>query len=111
MGILRDCWQKEGSLQVVCATSPPATTTLAYHGRTTSMQSHLWSHHPDKYGESSKESWSQRKLDSFVHAKKCSAECAEEITSRRAEMVASIVEGVGFKYLLSPGIAFLHIYT
>ena len=46
MGILRDCWRKEGSLQVVRA-----------------MQSHLSSHHPDKYaGESSKESQSQRKL-------------------------------------------------
>ena len=56
---------------------PPATTTLAYHGGTTSMQSHLSSHHPDKYaGESSKESQSQRKLDSFVHAKKCPAERA-----------------------------------
>ena len=30
---------------------PPAATTLAYHGGTTSMQSHLSSHHPDKYGE------------------------------------------------------------
>jgi len=29
---------------------PPAATTLAYHGGTTSMQSHLSSHHPDKYG-------------------------------------------------------------
>ena len=68
---------------------PPATTTLAYHGGTTSMQSHLSSHHPDKYaGESSKESQSQRKLDSFVHAKKCPAERAEEITRRIAEMVA-----------------------
>ena len=28
---------------------PPAATTLAYHGGTTSMQSHLSSHHPDKY--------------------------------------------------------------
>ena len=86
MGILRDCWRKEGSLQVVRA-----------------MQSHLSSHHPDKYaGESSKESQSQRKLDSFVHAKKCPAEHAEEITRRIAEMVArdlrpiSIVEGAGF---------------
>ena len=87
---------------------PPATTTLAYHGGTTSMQSHLSSHHPDKYaGESSKESQSQRKLDSFVHAKKCPAERAEEITRRIAEVVArdlrpiSIVEGAGFKHLLS----------
>ena len=82
---------------------PPATTTLAYHGGTTSMQSHMLSHHPDEYGESSKESQSQRKLDSFVHAKKC----AEEITSRIAEMVArdlwpiSIFKGAGFKHLLS----------
>ena len=67
------------------------------------MQSHLSSHHPDKYaGESSKESQSQRNLDSFVHAKKCPAERAEEITRRIAEMVArdlrpiSIVEGAGF---------------
>ena len=44
--------------------------------------------HPDKYDESSKESQSQHKLDSFVHAKKCSAECAEEITRRIAEIVA-----------------------
>ena len=71
------------------------------------MQSHLSSHHPDKYaGESSKESQSQRKLDSFVHAKKYPAERAEEITRRIAEMVArdlrpiSIVEGAGFKHLL-----------
>ena len=86
---------------------PPAATTLAYHGGTTSMQSHLSSHHPDKYGESSKGSGSQCKLDSFVRPKKCPAERAEEITRRIAEMVArdlrpiSIVEGVGFKHLFS----------
>ena len=52
------------------AASCAATITLvAYHGGTTSIQSHLLSHHPDKYGESSKESWSQCKLDSFVHGK------------------------------------------
>ena len=67
------------------------------------MQSHLSSHHPDKYGESSKERQSQCKLNSFVHAKKCSA----EITRRIVELVArdlqpiSIVEGAGFKHLLS----------
>jgi len=71
------------------------------------MQSHLSSHHPDKYSESSKESRSQRKVDSFVPAKWCPAERAEEITVRIAEMVArdlrpiSIVEGAGFKHLLS----------
>jgi hypothetical protein len=71
------------------------------------MQSHLSSHHPDKYGESSKGSGSQRKLDSFLHTKKCPAERAEEITRRIAEVVArdlrpiSIVEGAGFKHLLS----------
>ena len=86
---------------------PPATTTLAYYGGTTSMLSHLSSHHPDKYDESSKGSGSQCELDSFVCAKKCPAECAEEITRRIAEMVARdlrpiiIVEGVGFKHLLS----------
>ena len=44
---------------------------------------------------------------SFVHVKKCSAQHAEEITTRTAEMVSrdqrpiSILEGVGFKNLLS----------
>ena len=67
------------------------------------MQSHLLSHHPDKYSENSKESRSQHKLDSFVHAKKCSAECAKEITRRIAEIVTrdlgsiSIVKEAGFK--------------
>lgn len=88
---------------------PPAATTLPYGG-TTSMLRHLLSRHSDKYGKNSKGSGpseSQCKLpDSFVHAKKCSAECAEEITSRMAEMVArdmwpiSVIEGVGFKNLL-----------
>ena len=67
---------------------PPATTTLAYHGGTTSMQSHLSSHHPDKYGESSKGKC-QHKLDSFVCEKKCPAARAEEITRRIAEVVAN----------------------
>ena len=65
---------------------------------------HLSSHHHDKYGDSSKEGGSQHKADSFVDAKKCPAESAEEITRRIAEMVArdlwpiSIVEGVhGFQ--------------
>ena len=52
---------------------PPATTTLAYHGGTTSMQSQFSSHHPDKYGESSKGSRSQHKLDSLLYTK-CPAE-------------------------------------
>ena len=52
------------------------------------MQSHLLSHHPDKYDESSKGSWSQGKLNRFVRMKKCPAEHAEEITRRIAEMVA-----------------------
>ena len=51
------------------------------------MQSHLSSHHPDNCGESNKESRRQCKLDSFVHAKKCSAERAEEITRRIVDMV------------------------
>ena len=103
-----DYFEIVGEKKVRCKLRmPPATTTLAYHGGTTSMQSHLSSHHPDRYGESSKESRCQRKLDSFVHAKKCLAERAEEITRRIAEMVArdlrpiSIVEGAGFKHLLS----------
>ena len=63
--------------------------------------------HPDKYDESTKESRSQCKLDSFVHAKKYSAECVEEITRRIADTVArdlwpiTIVEGADFKHLLS----------
>lgn len=61
---------------------PPATTTLAYHGGTTMVQSHLLSLHPDKYGESSKGSGSRCKLDSFVR------ERAEEITRRIPKMVA-----------------------
>ena len=60
----------------------------------------LYEPHPDKYDESGKESHSQCRLDSFVHAKKYSAECAEEITRRIAEIVArdlwpiTIVEGM-----------------
>ena len=81
MGLLA----KRRLLQVVCA---PATITLAYRGGTMSMQSHLSSHHPDKYGESSKGSRSQRKLDSFVRVKKCLAERTEEITNRIVEIVA-----------------------
>ena len=85
--------------------APLVTTTLAYHDGTTLMQSHLLTHHPDKYNESSKESGSQCKLDQFVHAKKCPAKRAEEITRRIAQMVArdlrpiNIIEGVGFKHL------------
>ena len=88
-----DYFELVGEKKVRCKLCvPPAATTLAYHGGTTSMLSHLSSRHPDKYGESSKgssPSGSQRKLpDSFVRAKKCSAERAQEITSRIAEMVA-----------------------
>ena len=67
-----DYFEIVGEKKVRCKLCvPPASTTLAYHGGTTSMQSHLSSHHPDEYGESSKGSGSQRKLDSFVRAKKC----------------------------------------
>ncbi len=100
-----DYFEIVGEKKVHCKLCvPPATTTLAYHGGTTSMQSHLSSHHPDKYAGESKGSGSQRKLDSFMRAKKCPAERAEEITRRIAEMVArpiSIVEGAGFNHLLS----------
>ena len=83
MEIHRDFWRKEGSLQVV----------RAYY-----FSLSWWNHiyvkpldepHPDKYDESSKESRSQCKLDSFVHVKKCSAECAEEIT-RRIAVICSL---------------------
>jgi len=40
---------------------------LRYHGGTTSMQSHLMNHHPDKYVYmSGKDSKNQRKIDSFM---------------------------------------------
>ena len=80
---------------------PPATTTYF----SLSWWNHiyvkpLYEPHPDKYDESGKESHSQCRLDSFVHAKKYSAEYAEEITRRIAEIVArdlwpiTIVEGM-----------------
>ena len=47
MGLFRDLWRQKGSLQVVRAT---CRYHLACHGGATSMQSHLSSHHPDKYG-------------------------------------------------------------
>ena len=73
----------------LCVT--PAATTLAYHGGTMSMLSHVSSYHPDKYCESSKgrgPSGSQLKLlDSFGHMK-IRSQRAEETTSRMVEMVA-----------------------
>lgn len=88
--------------------TPPTCTILAYHGKTTSMKSHLTSHHPNEYEETSQaKTGSQRSLDSFVHSKKCSTEHAKKITQRIAEMVAwdprpiSVVEGVGFLNLVS----------
>ena len=45
-----DYFEISGDKKVRCKLCvPPAATTLAYHGGTTSMQSHLLSHHPDKY--------------------------------------------------------------
>ena len=52
----------------------------------------------DKYGESSKGSGSQRKLDSFLHTKKCPAERAEEITRRIAEVVARDLRPISIVY-------------
>ena len=101
-----DYFETVGEKKVRCKLCVPPTS-LAYHGGSTSMQNHLLSHHPDKYSESSKESGSQRKLDSFVPVKKCPAERAEEITVRIAEMVArdlrpiSIIEGASLKHLLN----------
>ena len=52
---VREYFEIVGEKKVRCKLCvPPVTTTLAYHGATTSMQSHLSSHNPDKYDESSK---------------------------------------------------------
>jgi len=53
--------------------TPPNSTTLVYHGETTSMQSHLMSQHPDKYvytsvHKSGKDSKSQHKIDQFNYS-------------------------------------------
>ena len=77
---------------------------LAFHGGTTSMQSHLLSRHPDEYRAPEAKN---RTMDDFVVSKKCSTARASEITRRIAEMAArdlrplSIVEGSGFKSLMS----------
>ena len=72
--------------------TPPVSTILAYHGGTTSMNSHLTSHHlDDKYAHVAKGSdtnKSQRKIDSFVHEMRCLPEQAEKITRQTAEIVA-----------------------
>lgn len=61
----------------------------------------------DKYGENSNGSGSQQKLHLFACAIKCPEERAEEMKRTIAELAArdlqpiSIMEGVGFKQLLS----------
>ena len=78
----------------------------AYHGGTTSIKSHLLSHHPQLCPADSNTSQSNS-MDQFVAPKKCSTARSKEITRRIAEMVArdlraiSLVDCVGFNNLMS----------
>lgn len=104
-----DYFEKIGEKSVKCNLCVPKPTVLAYHGGTSSMQSHLLSQHPDKYQASADSSSTSknRTMSDFVVSKKCPTARSTEITRRIAEMVArdlrpiNMVEGSGFKSLMS----------
>ena len=80
------------------------STTLQYHGGTSSMKEHLKRKHPgDNPFEPSDEKRKQSKLDVFTKNLPCSAERAGAISERVTRMIIkdlhpiNIVSGEGFK--------------
>ena len=95
---------KKGKRAVTCNV---CNAGLAYHGGTSCMLQHLKRKHPCEHIVKPEEKQKQKKLDTFTRKHACSAERADVISDRIANMIIkdlrpiNIVNGKGFQELIS----------